>query len=948
MNQPTAQVIDGSVRFDGNNQYLTRSFGSGNRKKWTWACWAKRYKHGASNYGLFSYYPGSGNGGFLRFSDDDGGDTFRFYDTGNSLSIVSKEKFRDTGWYHIVIAVDTTQATNSDRVKRYVNGVRQLVNASNTWPDLNDDLDINQSGNHFIGRVQASAYGHVSLSNNYFIDGQQLGPGYFGFIDPLTNTWRPRKFRAVGTTINDGTVWSSLASVSSGSFQGSYPATNGFNGTLTSSDRANGDTNGSSIDLDFSGKNIIVKNDIAIWSGKSSMRYSINGGEYVSYSDATEKWKTILFSGRLLSLKIKHGSDSEQPGFSGLAVDGVTMLDSTTTDLDFGTNGFYLPMENADDFEIDKSGKGNNWTKTNFTGTSINPDVLKDSPSGAVSGGRAQTGITTTSSAPANYATWSIRAEQRSGGITISEGNLHTNCSGTRTTAMSEFPLTGKTYWEVVFNSGTYNYIGMTQNDGFNTTANDNSGIKYAGYKDYSYGWGQGDGNLYNASNIISSDPGTYTNGQAMGWAYDADNNILKIYKDGVLQHTQNNIIDAQYYPAITHSNSATSDANFGQKPFKYAPPQGYLPLNSASATPETVIPRPDQYVGVATHTGTGSAQKISLTFQSDLIWTKTSSNAVDHKLVDSVRGLTKVQEPNNKRADSTVTNGVTGTTINGFTIGDSTDYNTSGRTYVSWCWRAGGNKNTFNVDNVGYSTFTTAPGLNSGTIPLTGCSVGTRQGFSILKYTGSGSNGTLAHGLSQAPDFFFGRDLEDTGGSRDWIIYHKSIGNTGRLKFTTDGTSTSSTFFQDTSPTNSLITVGTSNDINSTNDYILYCWHNVPGLQKFGKYPGNNDGDSKDGPVVPLGFRPALVAIKRLGTGNWIVYDIERDKINPLDGRLYWNTSSANVDNSGYNIDFLSNGFKITGGNNDNYNAESDYVYAAWAEAPEFNLYGAPSNARC
>ena len=72
------------------------------------------------------------------------------------------------------------------------------------------------------------------LSNNYFIDGQQLGPGYFGFIDPLTNTWRPRKFRAVGTTINDGTVWSSLASVSSGSFQGSYPATNGFNGTLTS------------------------------------------------------------------------------------------------------------------------------------------------------------------------------------------------------------------------------------------------------------------------------------------------------------------------------------------------------------------------------------------------------------------------------------------------------------------------------------------------------------------------------------------------------------------------------------------------------------------------------------------------------------------------------------------------------------------------------------------
>ena len=143
----------------------------------------------------------------------------------------------------------------------------------------------------------------------------------------------------------------------------------------------------------------------------------------------------------------------------------------------------------------------------------------------------------------------------------------------------------------------------------------------------------------------------------------------------------------------------------------------------------------------------------------------------------------------------------------------------------------------------------------NVPSIAPTGCSVGTKQGFSIIKYTGSGSNGSIAHGLSQAPDFFFGRDLDDTGGSRDWIIYHKSIGATGRLKFTQDGTSTSSTFFHDGAPTNSLIRVGTSNDINSTNDYILYCWHNVPG-QKFGTYEGNNDSD---GPFVELDLiRPA------------------------------------------------------------------------------------------
>ena len=234
-------------------------------------------------------------------------------------------------------------------------------------PGQDANTGINAAVEHVLGTGAGSTYSSAntygfdgSMSQCYFIDGLALGPGYFGFTYPLTNTWRPRKFKAEGTTVNDGTVWSSLASVSSGSFQGSYPATNAFNCTLTSGNRANGYVNGSSIDLDFSGKNIFVKNDIAIWSGKSSIRYSINGGEYVYYNDGVEKWKTIPFSGRLTSLKIKQGSDSEQPGFSGLAVDGVTMVNSTTTNLNFGTNGFYLPMDGNSPIGEDKSGGGNN------------------------------------------------------------------------------------------------------------------------------------------------------------------------------------------------------------------------------------------------------------------------------------------------------------------------------------------------------------------------------------------------------------------------------------------------------------------------------------------------------------------------------------------------------------------------------------------------------------
>ena len=325
-----ALVADGSLKFDGTSNYLTRSFADGNRKTWTWAAWVKRYKFGVANYGLFSYYPGSGNGGFLRFSDDGGGDTFRFVDTGNSLSIVSKEKFRDTGWYHIVIAADTTLASESDRVKRYVNGVRQTTNASNTWPSLNDDLDINQSGNHFIGRVQASAYGPVSMSNVYFIDGQALGPGYFGYTDPLTNTWRPKKFRAEGTTLNDGTQWSSYMSNTS-------TADNLFDGDLTTFYGPDGNPQ-----TWIPAKPIEVATSVRIYysSGAASRNFEVNDNGNVVATGTGTKWVDLQFTGKLTKI-----SGSAGWNVGAIEIDGEILVDSTTTNLAFGVNGFHLPMD---------------------------------------------------------------------------------------------------------------------------------------------------------------------------------------------------------------------------------------------------------------------------------------------------------------------------------------------------------------------------------------------------------------------------------------------------------------------------------------------------------------------------------------------------------------------------------------------------------------------------
>jgi hypothetical protein len=398
-----------------------------------------------------------------------------------------------------------------------------------------------------------------------------------------------------------------------------------------------------------------------------------------------------------------------------------------------------------------------------------------------------------------------------------------------------------------------------------------------------------------------------------------------------------------ELYPYVGAYNS-NFELNFGQKPFKFPPPDGFQPLNGANLRPETVITRPDQYVGVTIYTGNASSRSIVVGNKPDFVWIKNRDASRSHNLFDSVRGANKPLFSDQNIA--ALSDGrLTSFNYDGFNLDSDNAVNGNNEGHVAWTWKAGGNKNTFNVDDVGYAS-AAAAGLTGG-LTVTGASVGTKQGFSIIKATGSNSQNSFKHGLGKVPKFVIAKDINN---SRAWYIYHGSLGANYRASFD-DVQFTSDSGYFGGGMTDTLVTLKSGgsggNNYNGAN-MIYYIWADVPGLQKFGKYTGNNDSDAADGPFVELGFRPGLVAIKRSnGTGNWIVYDNKRDTINPLDGRLKWNTSGANVNNSGYNIDFLSNGFKITGGNNDNYNAASDYIYCAWAEAPTFNLYGAQSNAR-
>ncbi len=310
-----------------------------------------------------------------------------------------------------------------------------------------------------------------------------------------------------------------------------------------------------------------------------------------------------------------------------------------------------------------------------------------------------------------NYATWSPLVAQSSGSITLSNGNLDTSCGSTRTTAMSNFALTGKTYWELSFGASTYNYIGMTRSDGFNTVANNNSGIKYTGYTDYSYGWQQTDGKLYKSSSIIAT-PGAFSNGDILGWAFDADALELKLYKNGTLVHTQSSIEAGTYFPSMTHSNNgATSTANFGQRAFAYTAPSGYKALCTANLSDPTIADG-SQYFDTKLWSGDNASSR-SITgynFSPDWVWIKDRSQAFFHELQDTVRGAGKRLSSDSTAAEDTSNQTMTAFNSDGFTVnyisGSGRNTNESGDAYVGWAWDAGSSNTTIAAGSLNSSAY--------------------------------------------------------------------------------------------------------------------------------------------------------------------------------------------------------------------------------------------------
>jgi hypothetical protein len=186
--------IDNSLRFnDGDSPYLSRSFTSvTNTKKFTASFWFKPSQIPQSNFSGFLDV--GGDNSFSLFTDS----TIYFFEAGgNQFYWRPRMLFRDcSAWYHFVLACDSTLATQTDRVKMYVNGVRITSFHNNSGPSQNYDFAVNTTGNtRYIGqKLDQSSFYDGYLAEFYQIDGQQLEPTDFGEFDADSGIWKPIEY----------------------------------------------------------------------------------------------------------------------------------------------------------------------------------------------------------------------------------------------------------------------------------------------------------------------------------------------------------------------------------------------------------------------------------------------------------------------------------------------------------------------------------------------------------------------------------------------------------------------------------------------------------------------------------------------------------------------------------------------------------------------------------
>jgi len=571
----------------------------------------------------------------------------------------------------------------------------------------------------------------------------------------------------------------------------------------------------------------------------------------------------------------------------------------------YGTNGFYLPFTDNSALTTssnvglgkDFSGNANYWVTNNISITAgVTYDSMTDVP-------------TLTSATASNFAVANPVDQYL---CTIAQGNLNvtTNNGGYGGGVRSTIAVSsGKWYWESVITvlggtAGQAPVVGIIPSTTPINAIGSNTRYAYYG----------GTGNKLSSAGSVAYGA-TFSTGDVIGYALDLDAGTLTFYKNNTSQGTAFTGLSGSFCAAVYDpSTGGTTAINFGQRPFTYTPPTGFVALNAYNLPTSTIV-KGNTVMDATLYTGTGASLSVTnaASFKPDLVWVKGRSGATDHALYDSVRGTTKQLESNTTTAETTEATGLTTFGSAGFTVGALAQMNTSAATYVGWQWQAGQGSSSSNTN---------------GTITST-VSVNASAGFSVVTYTGTGANATVGHGLGVAPAFIIAKSR---GAATNWGVWHTSLTASSYflLLNTTAAQATAANSLQ-ALPTSTLVSLGASSIFNDASTMVMYCWTPIAGYSAFGSYTGNG---STDGSFVYTGFKPRWVLIKHTTVANnWVLIDSARNEYNLAGSRLMPNASDAEANDNG--LDILSNGFKLRSTNGATNTSGGVYIYAAFATNP-------------